>query len=191
MESNLLMELYEQILSLQTHNPPYILHLQENEQKFSEQMDRKITYKRWMQQRHNKYIAILKHLENDIGKERLIELLKKASYEENVKLGKQLSGQISSLKTFANPFRDENSNLSKTIVREVVEDTDKAFALRITACVEEIVFWEADAPDLGYACVCHADFGLPVGINPKLKLIRTKTLMQGHDCCNHRYVWEG
>jgi hypothetical protein len=23
-----------------------------------------------------------------------------------------------------------------------------------------------------------------------IKLIRTKTLMQGHDCCNHRYVLE-
>ena len=60
----------------------------------------------------------------------------------------------------------------------------------ITSCLTEIVFREADALDLGYACVCHADFGLPVGLNPKLKLIRTKTLMQGHDCCNHRYVWE-
>jgi len=27
--------------------------------------------------------------------------------------------------------------------------------------------------------------------NPKLKMIRSKTLMQGHDCCNHRYVVEG
>ena len=87
---------------------------QEDQHKFQSQMDRKIAYKQWMQQRHRKYIGILKHLER-----------------------------------------------------------------------------EEDALDLGYACVCHADFGLPVGINPKLKLIRTKTLMQGHDCCNHRYVWEG
>lgn len=163
---------------------------QEGKHKFQKEMDRKFTYKRWMQQRHNKYIGILKHLENDIGKEKLLEILKKASYEENVKLGKRLSGRIPSLQVFANPFRDENSNLSKTIVREIVEDNEKAFEIRITQCLTEIVFREASALDLGYACVCHADFGLPVGINPKLKLIRTKTLMQGHDCCNHRYVWE-
>jgi len=163
---------------------------QEDEHIFENEMDRKITYKQWIQQRHNKYIEILKHLENDIGKERLLEMLKKASYEENVKLGKRLSGRIPSLQAFANPFRDDNSNLSKTIVREIVEDTEQAFEMRVTECVTEIVFREADALDLGYACVCHADFGLPVGVNPKLKLIRTKTLMQGHDCCNHRYVWE-
>ncbi len=88
------------------------------------------------------------------------------------------------------PFRNENSGVGKTIVREVVEDSEHVFEMKITECLAEIVFREANALDLGYACVCHADFGLPVGINSKLKLIRTKTLMQGHDCCNHRYVWE-
>lgn len=163
---------------------------QEDKHKFQREMDRKIIHKQWMQQKHRKYIDILKHLEKDIGKERLLEMLKKASYEENVKLGKQLSGRIPSLQVFANPFRVEASDFSQTFVREIVEDNEKAFEIRITECLEEIVFREANALDLGYACVCHADFGLPVGINSKLKLIRTKTLMQGHDCCNHRYVWE-
>ena len=165
--------------------------LQGDAHKFDTEMDRKITYKRWIQQRHNKYIAILKHLEQDIGKEKLLDMLKQASYEENIKLGKRLSGRIRSMRVFAGPFRDENSGVGRTIVREIVEDSDEAFEMRITECLAEIVFKEADALDLGYACVCHADFGLPKGLNPKLKLIRTKTLMQGHDCCNHRYVWEG
>ena len=90
---------------------------------------------------------------------------------------------------FAGPFRDVDSGVGRTIVREIVEDSKHAFEMKITECLTEVVFREMDAADLGYACVCHADFGLPVGINPKLKLIRTKTLMQGHDCCNHRYVW--
>ena len=163
---------------------------QEEAHKFDSEMDRKITYKRWIEQRHNKYIPILKHLEQDIGKEKLLDMLKRASYEENIKLGKRLSGRIRSIQVFAGPFKDENSGVGRTIVREIVEDSDQAFEMRITSCLAEIVFREADAQDLGYACVCHADFGLPVGLNPKLKLIRTKTLMQGHDCCNHRYEWQ-
>jgi len=152
-------------------------------------MDRKITHKQWMQQKHRKYIGILKHLEKEIGKQELLELLKKASFADNVALGKRLSGRIDSMHTFAGPFRNENSGVGKTIVREVVEDSKHVFEMKITECLTEVVFREMDALDFGYACVCHADFGLPVGINPKLKLIRTKTLMQGHDCCNHRYVW--
>jgi hypothetical protein len=29
------------------------------------------------------------------------------------------------------------------------------------------------------------------GFNPKIKLVRDKTLMQGHEYCNHRYIWTG
>ena len=63
--------------------------------------------------------------------------------------------------------------------------------MKITECLTEVIFRKADAQDLGYACVCYADFGLPAGMDIDIKLIRTKTLMQGDDCCNHRYVLEG
>lgn len=148
-----------------------------------------ITYLQWAQQRHNKYIGILKHLEKDIGKQKLLEMLKKASYAENVALGKRLSPRIDSMKTFAGPFRDEKSGVGQTIVREIIEDNESAFEMKISECLTEVVFRKADALDLGYACVCHADFGLPEGLDIDIKLVRTKTLMQGHDCCNHRYVW--
>ncbi len=62
--------------------------------------------------------------------------------------------------------------------------------MRVSECLTATVFREADAAHIGYAAVCHADFALPEGFNPKIRLVRTKTLMKGHDCCNHRYVWE-
>lgn len=150
-----------------------------------------MTYLQWAQQRNARYIGILKQLEKDIGKERLLELLKKASYAENVALGKRLSPRIDSMRTFAGPFRDPNSGVGQTIIREIIEDSDTAFEMKITECLTEVVFRKADAQDLGYACVCHADFGLPEGMDLDIKLIRTKTLMQGHDCCNHRYILGG
>ena len=92
--------------------------------------------------RHNKYIESLKHLENDIGKEKLLEMLKRSRYEENVKLGKRLFVRIPSPKAFANPFRDVNSSLSKTIVREIVEDSDTSrntlYARRRKSCLKTI-----------------------------------------------------
>ena len=151
-------------------------------------MDSPLTYKQWAQRRHMKYIKILMHLQKDIGDQKLLDLLKKASYADNVELGKRFSNRITDMNTFAGPFRNKNSGVGKTIVREIVEDNDKVFEMKITKCLTEEVFREANAQDLGYACVCHADFGLPEGMDLNIKLIRTKTLMQGHDCCNHRYV---
>jgi len=26
--------------------------------------------------------------------------------------------------------------------------------------------------------------------NPQFEMVRDKTLMQGHDCCSHRYLWK-
>jgi hypothetical protein len=38
--------------------------------------------------------------------------------------------------------------------------------------------------------VCSPDFAIAAGFNPKLRLTRTKTLMQGHDSCHFRYTME-
>ena len=56
-----------------------------------------------------------------------------------------------------------NNNLNQVfwkhvIEREVVEDSDTAFELKITKCLWEKVYRESDATDIGYAIVCHTDF---------------------------------
>ena len=53
------------------------------------------------------------------------------------------------------------------------------------------MFREEDAADIGYAMVCYPDYAVARGLNPKLRLVRTKTLMQGDDSCGLRYVMEG
>jgi hypothetical protein len=48
-----------------------------------------------------------------------------------------------------------------------------------------------NAADLGYLLSCYGDYAAASGFNPKMRMIRTKTLMQGDAFCNHRYVIEG
>ena len=65
-----------------------------------------------------------------------------------------------------------------------------AVEARITECLWAKTFCEANAGDIGYACLCHAEAAALHAFNPRIKLTFTKTLMQGHDCCNPRYVME-
>jgi hypothetical protein len=86
-----------------------------------------------------------------------------------------------------------NNNLNQVfwkhvIEREVIEDSETVFELKITKCLWEKVYREADSAELGYAIVCHTDFATAEASDQKL--IRTKTLMQGDDCCNHRWVYK-
>jgi hypothetical protein len=73
---------------------------------------------------------------------------------------------------------------------EIVDESDTAVEVRITECLWAKVFREADAADIGYACICHPDFAMAEAFNPDMRLIRDKTLMQGHTHCNHRWFVE-
>jgi hypothetical protein len=79
----------------------------------------------------------------------------------------------------------------QTLTFSLIEDTDKVHELRVTECLWAQTFLTAKAGDLGYAGVCWGDYAFARAFNPAIELIRDKTLMQGHDCCNHRYVWKG
>lgn len=74
---------------------------------------------------------------------------------------------------------------------QVVESTDKVRELKVTACFYAETYREVDAAEIGYFTHSHPDFVLADAFDPRMKLYRTKTLMQGDDCRNHRYVWEG
>jgi predicted ArsR family transcriptional regulator len=40
---------------------------------------------------------------------------------------------------------------------------------------------------VGFHKFCMSDYGIVRGFNEKIAFSRTKTLMEGHDCCNHHY----
>jgi hypothetical protein len=70
----------------------------------------------------------------------------------------------------------------------VVEDTAQKLAYKVTRCrFAETVKQAGGTPEQGFALLCAYDIGYCQGLNPKLTFTRTKTLMQGDDCCNHTY----
>ena len=71
---------------------------------------------------------------------------------------------------------------------DVVENSSEAFEVRVSECLWATTFRAADAAELGYSWVCHPDFAMARAFNPKMRLRRDSTLMQGSPYCNHR--WE-
>lgn len=80
--------------------------------------------------------------------------------------------------------------IQHAIEAEIVEQTAEAFEYRVTKCLWAKVFRDEEAGDLGYAMICYPDYAVARSLNPKLKLVRSKTLMQGDDSCGLRYVME-
>jgi hypothetical protein len=74
---------------------------------------------------------------------------------------------------------------------EVVERSDRVLRLRVTKCLFAEEMRRLGAADIGNAFYCAYDFGFCEGLNPSIRFTRTKTLMDGDDCCNHAYELKG
>jgi hypothetical protein len=73
---------------------------------------------------------------------------------------------------------------------EIVERSAEAFEYLVKKCLWTKAFRDSNAADIGYAMICYPDYAVAWSLNPKLKLSRTKTLMQGDAKCGLRYVME-
>jgi hypothetical protein len=134
------------------------------------------------------FIPMMQRLEEKIGSERFHELVREAAAANAVKLVKrwQAAGGPDSMAGLVAQFK--SAGMEKCLTFEVTEETDTVFEIRVTECLWAKVFRDADAAELGHSAVCFADYAMATAVDPGLRMVRDKTLMQGHDCCNHRYI---
>jgi hypothetical protein len=69
---------------------------------------------------------------------------------------------------------------------EKVEDNETRQGYLFERCLWAEVFRSLDASDIGY-WICQGDGPVATAFNPQIHFQRTKTLMEGHDCCDHVY----
>jgi fumarate reductase iron-sulfur subunit len=74
---------------------------------------------------------------------------------------------------------------------EVISLSETGYIYNITRCRYAEMYKEIGLADLGVILSCGRDFELISGFNPKMKLTRTKTIMEGHDCCDFRITLSG
>ncbi|MGA2326528.1 MAG: L-2-amino-thiazoline-4-carboxylic acid hydrolase [Bryobacteraceae bacterium] len=139
------------------------------------------------------YIPTMKALAEDLGKDKLLEMLKSACSRTAARAGAERAGKAPKrdLAAFAAPLEQPGELTKHAVTYQIVEHTEQALEIKVTECLWAKTFREKDAADIGYAAICHPDFATAPAFNPKMKMVRTKTLMQGHDCCNHRWEMTG
>ncbi len=135
-------------------------------------------------------IPVMTALAAETGREKLVEMLKKASSAaavEEVREGLKKNPK-NDLATYTAEIRNPSPLFKNALTYKLVENTPTAVEMGISECLWAKTFREADAADIGYALACHSDFATTAAFNPKIELTRTKTLMQGHEVCNPRWV---
>jgi hypothetical protein len=135
-------------------------------------------------------IPLLKELAAQLGREKFVDLLRAASDEVVRKKTAGRPASVADLVSFASRLQNVPPIIQHALEAEIVEHTAEAFEYRVKKCLWAKAFRDMDAADIGYAMICYPDHAVAKGLNPKLRLIRTKTLMQGDDSCTLRYVME-
>jgi len=140
-------------------------------------------------------IPILQNLAKDIGREKFLDMVKKAANETTSQFIKTATKDLTQ-RDFA-AFVDWYAKLmnsfpyNKALTSEIVEKTPKVFEVRYTECLMAKILREMNAADIGYAAICDPDGVFVREFNPKIKFANSKNLMKGDDACIERYVWEG
>ena len=167
-------------------------HTFQEKHMFDREFPRRLTWRQYINGQNMIFIEFAKLVQNKIGKQETIELIKKMATEFNLERGRKQAQNSKdlSLKSYTRMFANPK-DWEGLLKMEIVQDTETAFELKITECIQASVFIDADAADIGYANICWGDYAWAEGFNPKIKLVRDKTLMQGYPCCNHKYVWTG
>jgi hypothetical protein len=156
------------------------------EHKFDTKVD--WTMRQLFERQYATYIDRMNRLAEFIGRDQLLGFLKKST--ENFYRSRATSKPGNTLTAFVNPFRE--SDYYKTIMTiEFLEDTERVVSWRLTECLHATIFCEHNAGDIGFATLCHGDEAWATAYNPKMQCHRTKTLMEGHDCCDHQDVFMG
>jgi hypothetical protein len=136
-------------------------------------------------------IAYLKALVSKFGDEviKIAALAKRKINEEKMRAFRKEKAEAAPKDVFMQSAFWEEGSVDKSIMEfEIIEDNDTAFEVRVTKCKYAELYKELRAADIGYALCCDMDFYEARAFDSKLELKRSKTLMMGDDCCNHRYI---
>jgi len=77
---------------------------------------------------------------------------------------------------------------SGALETEMVEASESKLSYNITRCKYAEMYKEMGIEELGAIFSCGRDWAMSQGFNPKIKLTRTQTIMEGASHCDFRYT---
>ena len=145
-------------------------------------------FKRLEHQHFVELIAYVRALEKEYDTD-VIEILASAKYELTHRQWAELAHSLGNngvIKLFELLWEGAGPLLEY----ELLYSDSEEIRLRVSRCFWADTFREMGAADIGKTLYCDDEHASASGFNPRIRLIRTKTLMEGDDFCDHCYLLE-
>ena len=131
---------------------------------------------------------LIKAVMAEVGEERALEIVQEVIVslaKESGETLRQLAGG-GSLEDFAKGMSSWSQD--DAVTSDLLEFSPEKISMNTTRCRYAEMYGELGMADLGFALSCARDFALVEGFNPKIKLERTQTIMEGADHCDFRFT---
>jgi imidazole glycerol phosphate synthase subunit HisF len=130
-------------------------------------------------------------LSESFGKEtaaRIVgESVRRAAVAQGAEMAAALGGKTS-LQTLIDA--QELWTRGGALAVEIDEASTSRFAFKVTSCEYARMYREMGLGEIGHLLSCQRDGTFCEGYDPKLKLSRTQTIMQGASHCDFEYTYE-
>jgi hypothetical protein len=123
----------------------------------------------------------------DVAKKTIAESVRRSAIEQARQFAKAAPGGPS-LKAFQDvmPLWTKGGALEI----EVKDQTDQSFTFNVTRCRYAETYKAMGLGEIGHLLSCNRDGAFCEGYDPKLKLERTQTIMQGASHCDFKYTYK-
>ena len=132
-------------------------------------------------------VPLIKAFMEEVGREKALKIVGKVIEELAAESGRMLAKMVggNSLEHFAKAaavFAQGGASES-----EAVESGPGRLASNTTRCRYAEMYKERGWEEFGYLLSCGRDYAMIKGFNPKIKLTRTQTVMEGAPFCDFRF----
>lgn len=139
--------------------------------------------------------AMLKHVYDTLkeshgdamARQAVADAVRRSSIEQAQSFAAEVGGKTS-LQTFID--RQGLWRMGDALTTEVKEQTDTDYVFHVTRCRYAEMYREMGLGEIGHLLSCQRDGTFCEGYDPKLKLTRTQTIMQGASHCDFHYRYE-
>ena len=148
--------------------------LQEKERQLREQ---------WIGRVEMERVKVLRILKAHYGEE-VYHVLVAAKGNEIISAMSQ-KREDNSLEAFIDAMWTLPDSFENTITK-----TESGYQMNVTKCPMYDLAKRLGITEEDFYLICENDQFVPEGFNPNIGYKRTKTLMQGHECCDHFYFYK-
>jgi fumarate reductase iron-sulfur subunit len=132
-------------------------------------------------------VPLIKAFMDEFGREKAMEIASRVIESLAGESGRMLAQWAggNSLEHFAKAAAVFSQGDAST--SEIIEASPRRLALNTTRCRYVEMYKEHGWGEFGYLLSCGRDFAMIKGFNPRIKLTRTQTIMEGADFCDFHF----